>query len=357
MESSTQIFKDSASASASESVTIKFVKGFLDAVRQGGHDPKLVLIEAGIDATLITQPEARIDGIQLHCLLSSIMREMNDLYMGFTTQRYKPMLNSAVLKMATENKTLGEITRASTQYREAVRDDVHYDFDVDKKQHEFALAVGEFKLYKKLDAHLFYWLRLSTIYRYQSWLIGRRIKLNRVDFSMPKPSYGKDHLAMFHCDVHFDQPRNAIAYDSKYLSFPVIRSEAEIIQNVFEMQSYDDWLEIPGSDLSVSHQVEQVIENLQKQDVFHPTIDQVASQLRINTRSLRNQLARENDNFQQIKAKVRKQMAIKKLLSTALPVSTVAIELGFSEPGDFSRNFKRWTGYSPSEYRAQYGKK
>lgn len=78
--------------------------------------------------------------------------------------------------------------------------------------------------------------------------------------------------------------------------------------------------------------------------------------LRITPRSLRNQLSRESASFQQIKAQVRQQLAIQKLLASALPISSVALELGFSEPGDFSRNFKRWTGLSPSEYRAKHSK-
>ena len=57
-----------------------------------------------------------------------------------------------------------------------------------------------------------------------------------------------------------------------------------------------------------------------------------------------------------IKAQIRKQSAINKLLASSLPVSAVADALGFSEPGDFTRNFKRWTGLSPTEYRAKYAK-
>jgi AraC-like DNA-binding protein len=35
------------------------------------------------------------------------------------------------------------------------------------------------------------------------------------------------------------------------------------------------------------------------------------------------------------------------------PLGEVAFLLGFSEPGNFTRAFRRWTGLAPKEFRAQ----
>ena len=333
-----------------------FIRGFLEGSKRQGFDITSILKEADIDPVEAEDPDALFDGKQLQRLFDALMHQLDDIYMGFVKERCKPVLNLATLKMAADADTLGESIRARTQFRESLRDDVHYEFRLDKKQNEFSLTVDDFEMVRGVDAHLFYWLRLSTIYRYHSWLIGRRIKLNRVHFSSPEPAFGPAHLSLFNCDIAFNQPQNAVFFDNSYLSYPVIRTEVEIMENNVSLQNYRDWLEVPGSDLSLTRQVEQAIEDLQKDQIFHPTLDVVADKLRINPRRLRSQLARENESFQQIKAKVRQAVAIQKLLSTALPISTVALQLGFSEPGDFSRNFKRWTGLSPSEYRAKHAK-
>jgi len=333
-----------------------FIRGFLEGAKRQGHDVISILKEADIDLVKVEDPDALFDGKQLQSLFDALMQQLDDIYLGFVKERHKPILNLATLKMAMDAETLGESIRARTEFRESLRDDVHYEFRLNKKQHEFSLTVDDFEMVQGVDTHLFYWLRLSTIYRYHSWLIGRRIKLNRVHFSSPEPEFGQAHLLLFNCDIAFNQPQNAVFFDNSYLSYPVIRTESEIMENNASIQDYRDWLKVPGSDISLTRQVEQAIEDLQKDQVFHPTLDVLAGKLRINPRRLRTQLARENQSFQQIKAKVRQALAIHKLLSTALPISTVALQLGFSEPGDFSRNFKRWTGLSPSEYRAKHAK-
>ena len=333
-----------------------FIRGFLEGAKRQGHDIMSILKEADIDLVKVEDPDALFDGKQLQSLFDALMQQLDDIYLGFVKERHKPILNLATLKMAMDAETLGESIRTRTQFRESLRDDVHYEFRLNKKQHEFSLTVDDFEMVQGVDTHLFYWLRLSMIYRYHSWLIGRRIKLNRVHFSSREPDFAQTHLLLFNCDILFNQPQNAVFFDNSYLSYPVIRTESEIMENNASIQDYRDWLKVPGSDISLTRQVEQAIEDLQKDQVFHPTLDVLAGKLRINPRRLRTQLARENQSFQQIKAKVRQALAIHKLLSTALPISTVALQLGFSEPGDFSRNFKRWTGLSPSEYRAKHAK-
>ena len=334
-----------------------FIRGFLEGAKRQGRDITAILKAAGIDnAAIDDNSDALIDGKQLQRLLITLTKEMDDVYIGFVKDRYKPVLNTAALKMSADCKTLGENVRVRTEFRESLRDDVHYQFRVNRKQHEFSLTVDDFELVEGMDPHLFYWLRLSTIYRYHSWLIGRRIKLNRVSFSSAEPEGSHAHLAMFNCEVSFNQPKNAVFFDDKYLHCPVIRTETEIMESFVYIAHHLDWFEVPGSDLSLARQVQKAIEALQDNGEFQPTIDIVAKQLRVNARRLRSQLARENESFQQIKAKVRQEAAIKKLLSTGLSVSTIALELGYIEPGDFSRNFKRWTGLSPSEYRAKHGK-
>ena len=347
-------------SAAKKPLTSAFLRGFLEGAKRKGHDLNTILKRAHIDPSLINDANATFDGKQLQDLIIAITEQLDDLYMGFVKDRYKPVLNYAVMNVALGSDTLGESIRARIGVRESIRDDVHYEFQVNKKASEFILSLTGFDLVEGVDPHLFYWLRLSTIYRYHSWLIGQRIKLNRIDFASPETQkyLGQEplaHLAMFGCEVRFNQAQTAITYDNKYLSQPIIRTDRETLQGV-AIEHYDDWLEVPGSDLSMVRQVEQVLETQQNKGIFHPSTEDVAKALRITPRSLRNQLSRESASFQQIKARVRQQLAIKKLLASALPISTVADALGFSEPGDFSRNFKRWTGLSPSEYRAKHSK-
>ena len=332
-----------------------FATGFLFGARRLGQDIAALLRRAELDERVFEQPGRELSGVQMQRLFNEIITTLDDLYMGFVTERYKPIANFAALKVAADADTLGESIRTRITFRESLRDDVHYGFVIDERYREFSLTLDDFDLVPGASSHLFYWLRMMTIFRYHSWLIGRTVKLNRVTFTGGAPEGEQRHLDLFNARVDFNQSQNAVYFENKYLNFPVVRSEAEILANNVFIQYYPNFFEIPGHDLSLTGQVEDVFKSLQKEGEWHPSIDRVAKRLGINARTLREQLAKENEKFQQIKARTRKEAAIHKLLSTSLPVSTLAWELGFAEPGDFSRDFKHWTGLSPSAYRRQYG--
>jgi len=42
------------------------------------------------------------------------------------------------------------------------------------------------------------------------------------------------------------------------------------------------------------------------------------------------------------------------ILTTEMSITDVALEVGYTDPGNFSKQFKRWTNMSPSEYRRLY---
>ena len=49
-----------------------------------------------------------------------------------------------------------------------------------------------------------------------------------------------------------------------------------------------------------------------------------------------------------------KKVSVKQLKNKAFNISDVAFLAGFSDLAVFSRNFKKWTGMTPSEFRIQH---
>ena len=48
---------------------------------------------------------------------------------------------------------------------------------------------------------------------------------------------------------------------------------------------------------------------------------------------------------------VRKRLALQYLTTTHLPLYEIALLLGFNDPSNFRRAFRKWTGKLPSDYR------
>ncbi|MCB1694177.1 MAG: AraC family transcriptional regulator [Pseudomonadales bacterium] len=334
------------------SFSSRHVRGFLQGAIERGFDPDELLRLAGVPRRSFHDEDARIDGEQYSRLLTVIEHQMDDAFMGFTSHRARLTMYREQSRARFRCETLGEAIKVSTQFREAVRDDVTYQYISDRRNHSFTLTV-DYRLRPGADEVVFYIHRLMLMYKYFSWLIGRRLRLSAVYFAFPEPDPedGIDFEGWFGCEAHFNQSANALSFDNTHLRSPIVRTEAE--QADFQ-DRYPNWFTIPGEDRSWTGRVEKELVVLQREGDWCPTISRVARALKISGRALRRQLAREGTNFQGIKARLRKEAAIQLLVMTDLPVTLVSAEIGFAEPGDFTRAFRGWMDCTPSSYRRRF---
>ena len=80
---------------------------------------------------------------------------------------------------------------------------------------------------------------------------------------------------------------------------------------------------------------------------------EVARRMGMSVRSLQRQLADGGKSYKEVVAETRLVLAKRLLEETAHSLAEVAFLLGFSQPSAFHRAFKRWTGKTPAEWRAE----
>ena len=83
----------------------------------------------------------------------------------------------------------------------------------------------------------------------------------------------------------------------------------------------------------------------------YPAIERVAEHIGSSVRTLQRRLSEAGVTHTDLVEHARRDMALRKLKTTRLPIGQVAKELGFRDPSSFSRAFQRWTGMSPRTYR------
>jgi AraC-like DNA-binding protein len=83
----------------------------------------------------------------------------------------------------------------------------------------------------------------------------------------------------------------------------------------------------------------------------HPSLESVASRLRIGPRTLQRRLVDEGLSFRDLLNDVRTERARELLTETEAPVIDIAVELGYSSATHFTRAFRRSTGHTPSDLR------
>lgn len=334
-----------------QSVGAYYIRGCLQGAVRKGHDPVGLLRAAQIDASVYSDPDARISGEEFQRLIMAVRRELNDEYLGFMETPGKLEMSYMVSRATVKCKTFGQAMTKFVRLVAAVRSDLDIDIDLTGSD-DIVMSFKAKGFARAVEPHLLTWFNLYWVYKFQCWLIGERIRLSGVGFSTSKPEGALDYCQFFDCPTAFDQPCTHLRFERAYLNAPVIRSEVELRDRDFAY-GLNNWFEIPGRNQSLSSRVEQVLVDLYRERTGPVTLDMIGDIMCCSPRTLSRKLQRENISFQEIKVKVRRELAQRLLSSTDLTIADIAEEVGFAEPADFTRAYVAWTGRTPSDFRAQ----
>ena len=83
----------------------------------------------------------------------------------------------------------------------------------------------------------------------------------------------------------------------------------------------------------------------------YPSLDQIAAELRVSPASVQRALSEQGLTYKDAIETMRRNLARMYLDQRQLPLTEVALLLGYSELSAFTRAFTRWTGVSPRAYR------
>ncbi|MDA0123460.1 MULTISPECIES: helix-turn-helix transcriptional regulator [Vibrio] len=82
-------------------------------------------------------------------------------------------------------------------------------------------------------------------------------------------------------------------------------------------------------------------------------LDQAALQLGVSKRTLQRRLQEKQMSYSQCVDFAKKKHALALLADTQLTTQQIAYQLGYEEPSNFHRTFRRWYPFSPMQYRQQ----
>jgi len=89
------------------------------------------------------------------------------------------------------------------------------------------------------------------------------------------------------------------------------------------------------------------------EDGSYPSMEEVAQALCMSSRTLKRKLRQLGLNFRQLIDDARKNEVLRDVLNTAMTIDEIAERRGYSDAANLTRAFRRWTGESPSQYRAK----
>jgi len=83
------------------------------------------------------------------------------------------------------------------------------------------------------------------------------------------------------------------------------------------------------------------------------SLSRIADDLCMSARTLQRQLGARGTSFHELLEEVRRARATEALIESDEAVESIAVRLGYGDPSNFRRAFRRWTGLSPTAYRAE----
>jgi AraC-like DNA-binding protein len=161
------------------------------------------------------------------------------------------------------------------------------------------------------------------------------------------PAYSDRYTALLKCPIAFNQSRTRLTVPRPWFDQPLLSADRELSQLFTEkLEQFERQICRDG------HIRTRVLDILRQHQNKPPSLDDVAKQLGMTSRTLSRQLLHEGTAFSQIADDIRSQIAITIVKNGRVPVKKIADRLGFENVNGFRRAFKRWTGVSVSEYRA-----
>ena len=154
------------------------------------------------------------------------------------------------------------------------------------------------------------------------------------------------YASVFGSKVSFMSDKRGLMFSMEGLA-TTISSSNLLAQNIFQREC--DRITSADSQLGlVSERVKQLLISAR---LDFPSSASIAKKLYMSESTLQRRLAKEGCRFQELLDQVRYRLALEYLQGTHLPVTEVAVLLGYSSAANFRRSFKRWSGLTPAEIR------
>lgn len=330
-------FSDITSLSSSAALIAK-------GLRTYDIDPVPLLEQAGIDASQITDPNVRFPTSRIIRLWQLTTKVTGDPCVGLrVAELFQPSvlhgLGFAWLSSDTLRDALGRLARF---YRII---NANLDVSVEDTSDTVDLVIQGLEkwpvfAYEGADAAMAVFVRMCRM------TAGSTINPVRVVMLRPKPACYEQFNAFFAAPIEYNASEYRLCFDKVIADRLLDTANPELArindQSVMEYLARFDRA-------SVAMRVRTMI--IERLPDGAPNQGAVADALHFSLRSLQRKLKDEETTFKALLEETRRDLAMQYIKGSPRTIGEITYLLGFSEPSNFNRAFRRWTGKTPLEFR------
>lgn len=316
------------------------------AMREHAIDPIPGLVEAGIEADILTNPNGEVSCAQelrFQQFFADATRHIPGLWMR-TGQRYRVMsygpLGLAVLAAG----NVAEGLQVLGAFQALTFSLMHYDVQVEDGR-TIALTGHDRDAPAGLRAFI-QERALGSVTMFLNDMQPPRFPLRHIESSLDRPSGWQGCEALLGVPVLFGAERTRWVFEGDVGDLPLPMA-SPLLEETYSNLCKKLLAAAPVQNPFVG----QVFGLLVRSGRGFPSVAEVAEKLHVSERTLHRRLDANHTSFGKLLDQIRRERAIDLLDKSTLSIERIAEMLGFSETSSFTRAFTRWEGISPQRYR------
>ncbi len=330
-----------------KNIAVRQVVRVLQGAARSGADIPSLLATAGIQRSLLDDPDARIERETFIRLMLAVMQQTQDEFLGFGQGRKsKPGTFSMMAHAVINCSNLEKAVQRGLKFYELFDLEVRCTLVRDGELAELRVSANPRLDFREVIIESLIFLSV----RFMSWLVGKAIEPERVELDFERGGKEDDYRSLYNCPVEYGQSISRLVFRRDYLDLPLVQNEISLSK--FLKDSLAQLLEGNIHNVGLPAQIRAIISKEYGNNF--PDFSEICEKLNMTPQTLRRRLKEGNTSYQEIKDTIRKDASIYYLSKPELSIDEIALLMGFSEASSFHRAFKKWTGKTPSVYRREY---
>lgn len=305
-----------------------------------------LLLRAGLPANLFSQEKIYVTTAQIFALWRTVSEMTRDPGLGLrlgTELRFERSHPVAIAGVCSRN--FGDALQRLARYKQLTcPEEIRVLRRAEETSVEFRFVAA-----KEIEPDIMVDIGLSWILN-----VGRRGsdgEIGPLRLELTRPVDHRELLeGHFGCRVRFKADRNALVFRSRDLEQPFSSHNEELVSMLGTQLDLE--LESKNASRDLGELVKQTL--MRSMAGKRPTLEEVARELGMSSRTLQRRLADSRVTFQELLEAARRELARHYLNRPVVEFNEVAFLLGFEDVNSFFRAFQSWEGLSPTEWRVRH---
>lgn len=327
-------------------IAARTTRGVMSTIAQRGADPVSITARMGVPHAFMATQGAVMPLATFTTILEVAAAEMNNTSLGLELGRAFRLEDlGLVAALVMSSRTLGDALEKYLKYFPCLQSNTKTALSVSNGMARLAYSIDDPTVRFRVQDAIF---TLALEYSMIRKALGHSFRCCHIDFEHRPDDDIDDYRAHFSSPVRYGRDMNAINFPAHYLDAPIFQADSASHVRI-EAELADD-LRKDREKLDLVSGLEAWITACLARSVTID-IEHAASDFGMSLRSFQRKLGEHGISYLDVRNRVRGKIAMCMLAETDLPVTFIALYLGYSETSSFSRAFKQLSTLSPAEYR------